>query len=104
MSKVILVGAGDLEVQTAVLVRVIFLSCRVVPGQNVELLPFELLSFSRIVGVHQNLLPLQARTQTELQLKACRETSVWMKCNVWNNGKQIDMSVLFLFYMLQGKT
>lgn len=69
MSKVVFIGSGDLEVQRTELIRVVLPSCRVVPLQNPELASFVRLSLQRIVGVHQNLLPLQAGTQAELQLE-----------------------------------
>lgn len=69
MSKVVFIGSGDLEVQRTELIRVVLPSCRVVPLQNTELASFVRLSLQWIVGVHQNLFPLQAGTQAELQLK-----------------------------------
>lgn len=69
MSKVVLIGPGDLEVQRAELIRIVLPSCRVVPLQNAELVSSVGLSLQGIVGVHQHLLPLQAGAQAELQLE-----------------------------------
>lgn len=69
MSKVVFVGSSDLEVQRTELIGIVLLSCRVVPLQNAELVSFVRLSLQRVVGVHQNLLALQAGTQAELQLE-----------------------------------
>lgn len=69
MSKVVLIGSSDLEVQRTELIGIVLPSRRVVPLQNTELASFVGLSLQRIVGVHQNLLPLQAGTQAELQLE-----------------------------------
>lgn len=69
MSKVVFVGSSDLEVQRTELIGIVLPSCRVVPLQNAELVSFVRLSLQRVVGVHQNLLALQAGTQAELQLE-----------------------------------
>lgn len=45
ISKVVLVGAGDREVQSAELIRVIVPSCWETPLQNTEVVPPEWLSF-----------------------------------------------------------
>lgn len=75
ISKVVLIGPGQLEVQRAELIRVFFLSCWVGPRQNTEVVSVKQLSFKWIVGVHHDLLSLKARTETELQLKPCRQKS-----------------------------
>ena len=69
ISKVVLIGPGNLDVQSAELIGVVLPSCRVVPRQNTEVVPFKLLSFKWVVGVHPDPPALEARTQAELELK-----------------------------------
>lgn len=75
ISKVVLIGPSQLEVQGAELIRVFFFSCWVGPWQNTEVVSVKQLSFKWIVGVHHNLLSLKAWTKTELQLKPWTDKS-----------------------------
>lgn len=81
ISKVVLIGPSQLEVQRAELIRVLFLSCWVGPWQNTEVVSVKQLSFKWIVGVHHNLLSLKAWTETELQLKPWADRKVRHKLN-----------------------
>lgn len=60
--EVILVGASDLKVQFAVLVRVIFFPTRVDPVEDTKLTAAEFLLWCRVIGVDVHVLPLQRRT------------------------------------------
>lgn len=79
-SKVIFIGAGDLQVQRAELVRVVLLPSGVVPRQGVELVPVERLPLHRVVGVHVDLPALQAGPEAELQLETWRKRHGGRRC------------------------
>lgn len=57
-AEVVLVGAGYLQVQLAVLVRVVLVPRGVDPLQGLELEAVEPLALLRVIGVHVHILPL----------------------------------------------
>jgi hypothetical protein len=63
-------GAGQLQVQAAVLVRVVLAAGGVHPAQDPEAAPLEGLPRRRVVGVEADGAALEAGAQTELQLEA----------------------------------
>ena len=69
MRKVVLIGPGYFEFQSAELIRVILSSCWVVPLQNAVVLPVKWLSFWWVVCVYCNVPPLKTGTKLEVELQ-----------------------------------